>query len=84
MIVSSPSEVTTPGSSLASSNTKMIMWTVSDLVYERKGEVWEFHRSSYRKVRLTSVHIHDLFLKVGFEIVSSKIEDGFFTVIAHK
>ena len=58
--------------------------TVSDLVYERKGEAWEFHRSSYRKVRLTSVHIHDLFLKVGFEIVSSKIEDGFFTVIGHK
>ena len=51
--------------------------TVSDLVYERKGEAWEFHRSSYRKVRLTSVHIHDLFLKVGFEIGRRKSKTAF-------
>lgn len=58
--------------------------TVNDLVYERKSEVWDFHRSSYRKVRLSSVHIRDILPKTGFEIVSSKIEDGLVTVIAGK
>ncbi len=58
--------------------------TVNDIVYERRDGDWHLYRSSYRKVRLTSAHIHDLFPKIGFEIVSSKVEDGFVTLVARK
>tara|TARA_Y100000588_G_scaffold156420_1_gene170467 strand:- start:12444 stop:13187 length:744 start_codon:yes stop_codon:yes gene_type:complete len=59
--------------------------TVNDLVYERNGDAWEFYHGSYRKVRLGSTAVHDLFATTaGFEIASSRIEGGFVTVAARK
>lgn len=53
-------------------------------VYERNGDAWEFYHGSYRKVRLGSTTVHDLFATAGFEIASSRIEGGFVTVVARK
>ncbi len=57
---------------------------VHDLVYARKDDQWEFHKSSYQKLCLSSAWVLQQLRHAGFAIKSSDNAKGLITIIAEK
>jgi len=57
---------------------------VHDLVYARKGDTWEFRKSSYQKLRLSCEQVLEQLRATGFAIKSSDNTKGMITIIAEK
>lgn len=57
---------------------------VHDLIYEilAPGSPWEFHKSCYRKVRVSPNWVTERLLRLGFRIAHEKSVRGFTTIIA--
>jgi protein-L-isoaspartate O-methyltransferase len=57
---------------------------VHDLVYRRVDGQWQFHKSFYRKLRLSARWIDDALRAAGFAAVESSTERGLVTIVARK
>lgn len=57
---------------------------VHDLVYARKNDTWEFHKSSYQKLRLSGEWVLEQLRAAGFTIKSSDNAKSMITIIAEK
>ncbi len=57
---------------------------VYDIVQEKSGDKWEQKISFYKKIRISSDKIRELFIKAGFEIEFFEINNGMITVIGKK
>jgi SAM-dependent methyltransferase len=57
---------------------------VHDVIYERVGNEWVLHKSSYKKLRLDPKWVGDAFKKVGFVVERNDTESRMVHVIAHK
>ena len=57
---------------------------VHDLVYENKGNEWILKKSCCTKLRLSEKWVYNQLKEKGFQILSSGIENGMYSVIAEK
>jgi len=57
---------------------------VHDIVYKKNNGEWRLSKSFYRKLRLSKNWVDGQLHSVGFNLVESKVDNGFVTVIATK
>lgn len=57
---------------------------VHDLLYERVGEQWIFHKSFYRKCRVSFAWAIEMLRAVGFDLSTATLDKGLVTIIAQK
>lgn len=57
---------------------------VHDLVYRKSAGRWTFHKSFYRKLRLSRAWVAECVEAAGFDAVDVQVVDGFVTVVATK
>lgn len=57
---------------------------VHDIVYKKLSGEWELYKSFYRKLRLSKDCVDRYLSKTGFSEISSRVENGFVTVVSTK
>jgi SAM-dependent methyltransferase len=57
---------------------------VHDLLYRKQGGAWVFHKSYYRKLRLSPAWVAEALASAGFGSVESAVDKGFVTMVARK
>ena len=57
---------------------------VHDLVYRRVADQWHFHKSFYRKLRLSRDWVETQLVNAGFDSLNVEVVNGFVTIIATK
>ncbi|MBN2640732.1 MAG: class I SAM-dependent methyltransferase [Victivallales bacterium] len=57
---------------------------VHDLVYRKNGGTWDFHKSFYRKLRLSNTWFEQKLTSAGFRNVNLQLENGMTVIVAVK
>jgi SAM-dependent methyltransferase len=58
--------------------------TVQDLLYSRRGGLWERNAGEYEKIRIAPDTLIRMLTGAGFAVEYSSVDDGMITAIAHK
>lgn len=57
---------------------------VHDMIYVRENGAWTFHKSGYKKLRLSAERVVDCLGEIGFQNVGHEMERGLSTIVAKR